>query len=541
MVERSAFDRLIGATLGNYFLEQLIEQNEASCVFIARNTSSRTLFRLRLLVAPTNLTPEDRIVYLGRVQQEANRVASLQHRHILPLVDYGTHSAVNDPTGSSWPYLVSPYLPMKSLSKQLGQKGPVDVVLASRYLDQIASALEYAHQQGVLHRNLTTECIFARQDGDLLVADFGVIHMLDTGARFATPGTRKGVYGMNESSAPAPEQILGQTADTYTDVYALGAVLYRMLTGHRVFRGKTREEIIQQHLQAPVPTLATWRDGLPTGLDNVIARAMAKEPGQRYRQPGEFANAYHQVVAPDDTQRTPFFVTSAPAISGQPQVVQSGLEVRAKGANGQQGGSVQPGGGVQGRSMQGGSVQPGGGVQGRSMQGARVQGGGKPRPYISRRRFIIAGGGVAVAVFAVAVFGRNYLAGNTSPVNTSSANTSPANTPITNTTRTSSRGTVLARTSDIPSNSAKTFPISGHSNPGVIVHLPDGRFVAFDSTCTHAACAVNYSAQDKLLECPCHGARFDPAKNAAVVQGPAQTPLAAINISVNPDGTITQG
>jgi len=158
---------------------------------------------------------------------------------------------------------------------------------------------------------------------------------------------------------------------------------------------------------------------------------------------------------------------------------------------------------------------------------------------ISRRRaltFIAAGGGVAAAVLAVAVFGRYYLAGNTSP-----ATTSLANTPIANQTRTSLQGNVLAHTSDLPGNSAKTFPIAGQSNPGLIVHLADGRFVAFDSTCTHAGCAVNYSQQDKLLECPCHGATFDPAKNAAVVQGPAQTPLASLKISVHADGTITQG
>jgi len=163
---------------------------------------------------------------------------------------------------------------------------------------------------------------------------------------------------------------------------------------------------------------------------------------------------------------------------------------------------------------------------------------------ISRRRaltFIAAGGGVAAAILAVAVFSKNYLGGNTSPANTSSTNISPANTPIVNQTRTSSQGNVLAHTSDLPSNSAKTFPIAGQNNPGLIVHLADGRFVAFDSTCTHAGCAVNYSQQDKLLECPCHGATFDPAKNAAVVQGPAQTPLASLKISVHADGTITQG
>jgi eukaryotic-like serine/threonine-protein kinase len=503
MVERSPFDSLIGATPGNYCLEELIEQNETSAVYKARNTLAGALFRLRVIAVPSNLKPEDRIVYLGRFQQVANQVAALQHWHILPLVDYAMHSASGDPKGISWPYLVSPYLSMKSLSSLLAQKGPIDATLTGRYLDQIASALEYAHQHAVLHRNLTINCIFINQDGNLLVADFGVLHMLQAGARFSRVGNQKSVYGMDEASSPAPEQVLGQAFDTYTDVYALGAVLYRMLTGHRVFRGKTFEEMLQLHLQAPIPSLALWRNDLPKALDDVIARAMAKEPAQRYLHPGEVANAYHQIVAPQDIQRVPFFVAN-----------------------------------------QGGDL---------------LQGGGKPRPYISRNEgdrgsiqsmpisrrralgFIAAGGGVAAAVLAVAVFSKNYLGGSTAPTSSSSTNISPANTPITKQTRTSSRGNVLAHTSDLPGNSSKTFAIAGQNNPGIIVHLTDGRFVAFDSTCTHAGCAVNYSQQDKLLECPCHGATFDPAKNAAVVQGPALTPLTSLKISVNADGTITKG
>ncbi|HEY6411334.1 MAG TPA: protein kinase [Ktedonobacteraceae bacterium] len=527
MVEHTAFDRLIGTTLGNYVLEQLIEQSEAGPVFIARNNAAGTPFRLRLIVVPPNLTPENRIVYLGRLQQEANQVASLQHTNILPLVDYATHSLVGDSQGTPWPYLVSPYLPMNSLSAQLARKGPMDAILAGRYLDQIAAALEYAHQQAVLHRNLTTDCIFIRQDDNVLVADFGVIRMLEVGARFNTPETSKGVFGLNESSAPAPEQILGQAVDTYTDVYALGAELYRMLTGHRVYRGKTREEIIQQHLQAPIPSLTLWRSDLPGALDDVIARAMASEPAQRFRRPGELANAYHQIVAPQDTQRVPFFVAPASTISAQPQEVHSSAGSWDGGAHG---GGKPP--------RQHPYITRDAGAN-RSMSAAPI----------SRRRaltLIAAGGGVAAAVLAVAVFGRNYLAGNTPPVstlpaNTPLANTPLANTPLTNTPGTSSNKQILAHTSDIPLNNAKTFPISGHTNPGLLVHLPDGHFVAFDSTCTHAGCAVNYSQQDKLLVCPCHSAKFDPAKNAAVVQGPAQTPLASIKISVNADGTITQG
>ncbi len=92
MVERSPLDSLIGAILGNYCLEELIEQNEASSVYKAHNTVAGTLFRLRVIAVPPDLKPEDRIVYLGRFQQEANQVAALQHMHILPLVDYAMHS-----------------------------------------------------------------------------------------------------------------------------------------------------------------------------------------------------------------------------------------------------------------------------------------------------------------------------------------------------------------------------------------------------------------------------------------------------------------
>ncbi|MGZ3616575.1 MAG: protein kinase domain-containing protein, partial [Ktedonobacteraceae bacterium] len=217
MVERSLFDSLIGAALGNYSLGELIERNEASSVYKARNTHAGTLFRLRVIAVPPDLNPEDRIVYLGRFQQQANQVASLQHPQILPLVDYAIQSSTGVSKETSWPYLVSPYLSVTSLSTLLARKGPLSATLAGRYLDYIASALEYAHLQAVLHRNVTTDCIFIHQDGNLLVADFGVLHMLQAGTRFNGSDTRRAAYGMNEASSPAPEQILGQPVDTYTD------------------------------------------------------------------------------------------------------------------------------------------------------------------------------------------------------------------------------------------------------------------------------------------------------------------------------------
>jgi thiosulfate dehydrogenase (quinone) large subunit len=99
---------------------------------------------------------------------------------------------------------------------------------------------------------------------------------------------------------------------------------------------------------------------------------------------------------------------------------------------------------------------------------------------------------------------------------------------------------VIAQVSQVPANSAADFTLPSNGDPGVLVHLDNGKFVAYDAACTHAGCPVSYDSGSKLLLCPCHGAAFDPAKDAAVVQGPAQTPLASVPIHVdNASGAIS--
>lgn len=498
MAEHLSFDRLAGTTLGTYHLEQLIEQSEAGPIFLASKGSPKTLYRLRILAVPADLSAEDRIVYLGRFQQEANQVAALQHLHILPLSDYGNDKGM--------PYLVSPHLPMKSLRVLLTQSEPMNIRTVGLYLDKITAALEYAHQQAILHRNLTAYSIFIQSDEQLVVADFGVMHMLELSR---SPLERKHLYETSEGSAP--EQILGQPVDTYTDVYALGAVVYRMLTGQRVFKGPTRDEMIEQHLHAPLPSLANAKSlasngSLVPALDKLLARAMAKDPKHRFQQPAALANAYYQIIAPNDLARTPFVIASPTPVADP--------------------------------SSSKGSTP----LSSSSPMLRKTDRGARSRTSISRRQLIIAGGGTAAAVAALAVFGGHLLTPSTSSTLPATTNQggSPS-TPSSNPPTTPSSGTqVLARTSDVPQNSAKTFAIENSNNPGILCHLSDNRFVAFDSTCTHASCAVDYNSQSKLLACPCHGALFDPAKNAAVVQGPAPTPLTPIKISVNSNGTITR-
>jgi serine/threonine protein kinase/nitrite reductase/ring-hydroxylating ferredoxin subunit len=519
MVANRSFDKLVGTKLGNYYLEQLIEQSELGPIFLAHTEAEAKTSTcvLRLLTTPADLPSEARIVYLGRFQQLANQITALQHPNILPLLDYGNSQGM--------PYLVVPNLPMKSLSAHLAKHGPLDALTASRYLDSIASALEYAHEQAMLHRNLSTDIIFILRDGRLCVADFGVMRMLELARR---EGQAYPFSGNGEGRAP--EQILDQPVDTYTDVYALGAVLYRMLTGHRVFRGKTRDEIAQQHLRALVPPLSTWRNDLPAALGSVITTAMAKDPKQRFRQPGLLANAYATIVAPNDTTRKAFAVTTpAPASSEAGAAKKQQLHIED----------------VKDLNIKEAAAQADVAKKQQPAPAARFSA-PQRQTQISRRRaltLLAAGGGAVVAVAAIAVVGSRFLGGTSTPSTANTGSTPlPAGSTPQGTTATGQghTGRVIAHKSDLPLNSAKTFDLPNAKNPGVLVHLSDDRFVAFDSTCTHQGCPVAYNAQDKLLECPCHGATFDPARDAAVVAGPAPTPLTQVKITVNTDGTITQ-
>jgi eukaryotic-like serine/threonine-protein kinase len=526
MAENLSFARqyttYLGKTLGSYYLERLSEQVETGPIFLARSTNSQAkqLYCLRFLALPAGLTPEERLLYLGHFQREASRIAALEQVALLPLSDYGIFEGA--------PYLVSPDLASFSLQGVLTNNGPVDASLASHYLDVIATALEYAHQRGALHLNLNARNVFLDKDGQLLVDETGLMRMLTPQIPSATSLTAdqslalengspllkdqrdRPLYGLSLASAPAPELLLGQTLNVSSDVYALGALLYYLLTGHRAMRGSTLAEIANQHLSATIPPLSTWRQDLPAELDHLLSSAMAKNPAKRLRHPGALANAYAGIIAPGQNGRQAFTVSSTPSALPAPI---SALATQRSALK-----RMQP-------------DEPG------------------KLSLPSRRRaltLIATGGGVA-AVAGVVVWALGHKSSSSAPVASSnSVPSSQSTTTKPGSQRTASNpnpsghsGEVVANAADVPVNSAKTFPIANSNNPGVLIHLQNSGFVAFNSTCTHAGCAVAYNQQNRLLECPCHSAIFDPARNAAVVSGPAPSPLTAIAITVNKDGTIT--
>jgi serine/threonine protein kinase len=531
MNEQASIKNLVGKTVGIYQISQKVEENVLGTVYMASSRMSELTYRFRVLRSSSTISPEARMVFLGQFQQHARELVSLlsddeglqKHPHLLPIVDFGNVQGT--------PYLVSLYTPMRPLTELLTLQKPLDVETIGRYLDQLAVALEYAHHHGILHRDLSTDAVFIRDDGKLVVADLGVMHILELDLKTELQTL---LYSHSSSSTPAPEQLLDRPENTYTDVYAMAALLYRLLTGHRVFSSHSPEEIARQHLYAPVPSLAKWRSvivdekDITAELDRLIASAMAKDPQQRMQHPAELANSYHSIVAPDNTARQPVIsrLALAVATSINPSV-HAARSVKNRERNPQRA-VTQPVPAVAAQSTQ--------------VRDAR------------RRTLVFIGSGAVVAVGAVAFAADQFL--NKREMATASnavVSTRPANSPMVNNgskqninatsqpAQATVSGNVIAQASAVPLNSAITFknpdPTSPH--PAVLVHLANNQFVAFDSTCPHAGCQVSYNVQDKLLECPCHGAMFDPAKQAAVVQGPADKPLTPIQITVHSDGSIT--
>src|SRR6266571_4155157 len=197
MLKNSTFEKWIGTSLGSYRLEQFVEQSNWGPVFLARSNANSTDYLLRFLTGSAYQSTKVHELYLERFEYQASQIATLQHPNILPLIDFGVYRGL--------PYLVSPQMLMRSLLSRLDRNGPLDIFTIGRYLDQIATALEYGHEHAVLHGSLSVDCIFIRLDGQLVVADFGVRKLLETDRR----DTEQNLH-YERSEVSAPEQLLGK-------------------------------------------------------------------------------------------------------------------------------------------------------------------------------------------------------------------------------------------------------------------------------------------------------------------------------------------
>ena len=203
----------------------------------------------------------------ARFLREALSAARLSGApHVITVFDVGEHR--------KRPYIVMEYLEGGSVFDRL-REGRVPPAQALEWLAQTASALDRAHEQGVVHRDVKPANLLLDRDGSVTVSDFGIASTsgLDT---LTLPGTILGTAGYL-----SPEQARGEPATPASDRYALGVVAFELLTGRRPFEGDTAATEAFAHVTAPVPSAERIRPGLPDGVDEVLARALAKDPGDR--------------------------------------------------------------------------------------------------------------------------------------------------------------------------------------------------------------------------------------------------------------------
>jgi serine/threonine-protein kinase len=267
-------ERLRIALADRYAIEREIGRGGMATVFLAKD------LRHGRSVAMKVLHPELASIGFERFQREIGVVAGLTHPNILPLHDSGEADGLL--------YYVMPYVDGESLADRLHREQQLPLDDALRIARQVAGALSYAHERGVIHRDIKPDNILLA-DGEVLVADFGIARVTDWADEEALTATGVAV---GTPAYMSPEQgSADESLDARTDIYSLGCVLYEMLIGEPPFGGPSVQVVLRRHAVERVPGLRTVRDTIPDSVEQAVTKAMAKLPVDRFASAAKLVEA----------------------------------------------------------------------------------------------------------------------------------------------------------------------------------------------------------------------------------------------------------
>jgi serine/threonine protein kinase len=269
-----AMDTLSGRSLGRYHLLEQLGEGGMATVYKAYDT--RLERSVAVKVIRTDFGQDSQ--FLSRFDREAKALARLSHPHIVHVLDVGETGGI--------PFVVMDFVGGGTLKQRLGH--PMDPAAAARLLAPIARALEYAHAQGIIHRDVKPANVLMAEDGRAMLSDFGIAKLLDPQA--ASTGLTMTGVGIGTPDYMAPEQGLGQ-ATPQTDLYALGVVFYEMVTGRRPYEGDTPIAVLLKHATDPLPRPRDLVPNLSAETEQVLLRALAKKPEDRYPNMAAFSAA----------------------------------------------------------------------------------------------------------------------------------------------------------------------------------------------------------------------------------------------------------
>lgn len=244
--------------------------------------------------------------FVGRFQREAEAASRMTHHNIVNLLDVGMDGENR--------YLVMEYVQGKTLKELIREKGRINPVVAAQITIRILSALQHAHQNGIIHRDIKPQNILVHADGHIKVADFGIARMANTSTLTRNDTVMGSVHYFS------PEQASGRAADVTSDIYSVGVVLYEMLTGRVPFDGDSTVAVAMQHLHARPTPIETIAPEVPLALCHVAMMAMEKNPKYRYQSAREMAAELRMALEGRTDQMAPRLVEPPPVQPGTPNV-----------------------------------------------------------------------------------------------------------------------------------------------------------------------------------------------------------------------------
>ena len=269
--------------IAGYRLEELVGRGGMGVVFRATHIALERQGAVKVIAPELALNDEFR----QRFQRESKLAASIDHPHVIPIFDAGEDDGQL--------YVAMRYVEGTDLGAVVASEGGLAPARAVEVIGQVAAALDAAHERGLVHRDVKPANVLleSRPSGQhAYLTDFGLVKAMGAATGVLT---RTGQW-LGTPDYAAPEQILGGEVDPRTDVYALGCLLYHTIAARPPFEGEVEAAKIFAHVSQPPPTLSDARPGVPAALDEVVRRALAKEPDERQQSAGELAAEAHSAM-----------------------------------------------------------------------------------------------------------------------------------------------------------------------------------------------------------------------------------------------------
>ena len=285
-----------GSNFAGYRVERLIGRGGMGAVYAAERSDGGGPVALKLVLDEHAAEPR----FLARFEREGRLAAGLTHPHLVEVYEAGTEDGV--------PFLAMALIEGIDLDYVLGTQGAIHPVTAARIVAETASALDAAHGEGLVHRDVKPGNILleSRQGAaHAYLADFGLSRHVDSTSGLTATG-----HWIGTIDYASPEQLMASTVDARTDVYALGCVLHKALTGSVPYPHERDVDKVMAHASGRPPAASEQVDSVPPELDGVVARAMASTPEERYQSAGDVGRAAMEAAAtagpePDESIRFP--------------------------------------------------------------------------------------------------------------------------------------------------------------------------------------------------------------------------------------------